>query len=89
MNTARTLMAAVGQHGRVKLDGISVVVKIEDARDRFGQQDYRITPLYSADSKWVCANRVEVIGTLDVPPKLRILETYALSPEDKSFQVKA
>ena len=52
MTTARTLMEVVGRHARVTLGGVPVIVKIVDAKNRYGTDRYHICPLF-----WQRSNR--------------------------------
>jgi len=66
MNTARTLIAPVGQHARVTLGDVPVIVKIVDTKERYGAVRYQICPLFASDRTdrdltWVLADRVTLI----------------------------
>lgn len=59
-------MEVVGRHARVTLGGVPVIVKIVDAKNRYGTDRYHICPLFGSDRTdrdltWVMADRVTLI----------------------------
>lgn len=56
--TSRDLQAYVGQTGRLALDGLTVQIKVTDARVRFGHVDLLLTPVAGDGTRWVQSDRV-------------------------------
>ena len=61
LDTSRTLAKEVEKHGKlgtISLDGMTIEVEITDARTRYGQTDYLITPVAGHGSKWTPEHKV-------------------------------
>ena len=59
-STHKDLNAYIGKTGQVDLDGLTVQVKVTDARVRFGHTDLLLTPVAGTGSRWTCADRVRL-----------------------------
>ena len=51
----------IGREGYLKLDDLLILVEVLDVRDRYGNTDYRVTPIGGSGAKWVIAERVRLI----------------------------
>ncbi len=60
MQTSRQLSDVLGAHAVVRIDKLSIRVRIEDSREVWGRTDYRITPLAGSGHQWVSAARVTI-----------------------------
>jgi hypothetical protein len=49
-----------GRTGTIKMDALTVGVKINEARVRFGHIDLRVTPINGWGEKWIESRRVSV-----------------------------
>lgn len=59
--TTASLAKAIGQTGLLTADGLSVLVRIVDARGpNWGRVDYQVTPVSGSGMVWVDANRVKI-----------------------------
>ena len=62
MKTATELGTAIGKVGTLtKLYGLQVEVTILDARQRFGETDYLVTPVTGSGELWVTTHYVKNI----------------------------
>ena len=61
--TSQELAAFVGQTGRIDLNGLSIQVKVQDARLRFGHIDLLLTPEAGDGQRWVEAKGVRLDAT--------------------------
>lgn len=62
MITAKEMTENVGRTGMFSSGGLSFGVTIHDARVRFGEVDYLITPVSGLGTKWVASHNVKVGG---------------------------
>lgn len=56
--TSRELQTYVGQTGRFTVNGLTIQIKVQDARVRFGHVDLLLTPVAGNGSRWVESTRV-------------------------------
>lgn len=62
MNTQKDLSAFIGKTGTYQTGGLTVNVKIVDARLTFGRVDLFITPVSGLGQKWTMAAKVKIEG---------------------------
>jgi hypothetical protein len=61
--TQRDLNAYIGKVGHLDFDGLTVQVKVTDARVRFGHVDLLLTPTAGTGTRWIQADRVKLRAT--------------------------
>lgn len=53
-----------GRQGSIAIDGgLSVTIRVEDARVRFGHLDLLVTPIMGSGKKWIESRRVSLETT--------------------------
>jgi len=60
--TTREIAELLDKAATLETDGLSVSVKIIDARENFGRIDVCVTPEAGSGQAWVSADRVKVRG---------------------------
>lgn len=58
--STRELATYIGKDGHLNLDGLTIQVKVTDARPRYGRIDLEITPVNGTGSRWVESSRVRL-----------------------------
>jgi len=58
--TATELAKHLGKNGEYRINGLGVMVTVVDARMRFGEMDFKITPLTGTGEIWTRASGVKL-----------------------------
>lgn len=59
--TVREMMNVVGKYGGLELAGITVLVRVVDARTCYGRDDLRVEPIGGTGATWVRADSVKLL----------------------------
>jgi hypothetical protein len=61
MNTVAMMSQAIGKQASIYQGGLTVTVRIMDAKQAYGQTRYLVTPVTGSGSVWVNSDRVSII----------------------------
>jgi hypothetical protein len=56
-----------GRTGVLEVEGLTINVKIINARKRFGHLDFLVTPTGGFGERWIQSNRVRITRITEVP----------------------
>lgn len=74
MMTTRELMPALGQTVNVRMESLTVLCKVNDAKNSYGRQRFLVSPVAGNGSQWVEIDRITAVPTspADVQPRIGV-----------------